>query len=82
LILRLLPLAAFLSQYKGRQCGSIGDFGCFSFHYTKNVICGEGGAISINRSSELARRALVLWEKGTNRSVSSLLHESNLNNKP
>jgi len=58
---------AFLSQYKGRQCGSIGDFGCFSFHYTKNVICGEGGAISINRSSDLARRALVLWEKGTNR---------------
>lgn len=47
--------------------GTIGDFGCFSFHYTKNVICGEGGAISINRSSEYARRALVLWEKGTNR---------------
>jgi len=57
----------FMSTYKGRLLGTIGDFGCFSFHYTKNVICGEGGAISINRSSELARRALVLWEKGTNR---------------
>ena len=57
----------FLSSYKGRQLGTIGDFGCFSFHYTKNVICGEGGAISVNRSSSLARRALVLWEKGTNR---------------
>ena len=59
-----------MSTYKGRQLGTIGDFGCFSFHYTKNVICGEGGAISINRSSMLARRALVLWEKGTNRYLS------------
>lgn len=58
---------AYLSTYKGRQLGTIGDFGCFSFHYTKNVICGEGGAVSINRSMEMARRALVLWEKGTNR---------------
>ncbi|KAI9018342.1 TDP-4-keto-6-deoxy-D-glucose transaminase [Hyaloraphidium curvatum] len=57
----------FLSTYKGRQLGSIGDFGCISFHYTKNVICGEGGALSINRSSERARRALLVWEKGTNR---------------
>jgi len=57
----------FMSTYKGRLLGTIGDFGCFSFHYTKNVICGEGGAISINRSTSLAQRALVLWEKGTNR---------------
>lgn len=57
----------FLSTYKGRQLGSIGDFGCFSFHYTKNVICGEGGAISINRNKAFASRALILWEKGTNR---------------
>jgi len=57
----------FLSYYKGRPVGTIGDFGCFSFHYTKNIICGEGGAISINRSPELARKALVYWEKGTNR---------------
>ena len=57
----------FMSKYKGRWLGTIGDFGCFSFHYTKNVICGEGGAISINRSTKMSQRALVLWEKGTNR---------------
>ena len=57
----------FLSKYKGRMVGTIGDFGCFSFHYTKNIICGEGGAISINRSPSLAQRSLLLWEKGTNR---------------
>lgn len=58
---------AYLSSYKGRPAGSLGDFGCFSFHYTKNLVCGEGGALSVNRSDALARRALVLWEKGTNR---------------
>lgn len=58
---------AFMSTYKGRPVGSIGDFGCFSFHYTKNVICGEGGAICVNRSIDFSRRSLVLWEKGTNR---------------
>lgn len=58
---------AFLSYYKGRLLGTIGDFGCYSFHYTKNVICGEGGALSVNDSEELAKRALVMWEKGTNR---------------
>lgn len=58
---------AYLSYYKGQLLGTIGDFGCFSFHYTKNVICGEGGAISVNGSEELAKRALVMWEKGTNR---------------
>ena len=58
---------AFLSSYKGRKLGTIGDLGCFSFHYTKNVICGEGGALAINRSPERAKRALILWEKGTNR---------------
>lgn len=57
----------FWSTYKGRQLGTIGDFGCFSFHYTKNVICGEGGALSVNRCPELAKRALVIQEKGTNR---------------
>jgi len=58
---------AFMSTYKGRPVGSIGHFGCFSFHYTKNVICGEGGAICVNRSIDHSRRSLVLWEKGTNR---------------
>lgn len=57
----------FLSTYKGKQLGSIGDIGCFSFHYTKNVVCGEGGAISINRNERLARRSMIIWEKGTNR---------------
>lgn len=57
----------FLSTYKGRQLGTIGDFGCYSFHYTKNIICGEGGALSINRNRKMAGRAMVLWEKGTNR---------------
>lgn len=58
---------AYLSTYKGRFCGTIGDIGCFSFHYTKNVMCGEGGAVRINRCRERAKRAVVMWEKGTNR---------------
>lgn len=68
-LLMFSSFQGFLSTYKGRQLGTIGHFGCFSFHYTKNVICGEGGAISINRSAleAPAKRALVLWEKGTNR---------------
>lgn len=57
----------FLSTYKGRQLGTIGHFGCFSFHYTKNIICGEGGALSVNCTDDMARRAFILWEKGTNR---------------
>ena len=36
------------STYKGRALGSIGHFGCFRFHYTKNVVCGEGGALLVN----------------------------------
>lgn len=47
--------------------GSIGDFGCFSFHHTKNVICGEGGALSVNNSHTTAERARDVYEKGTNR---------------
>jgi dTDP-4-amino-4,6-dideoxygalactose transaminase len=58
---------AFLSTYKGRPLGSIGDFGCFSFHYTKNVIGGEAGALTINQNETAAARAVVMWEKGTNR---------------
>ena len=56
-----------MSSYKGRKLGTIGDFGCFSFHYTKNIICGEGGALSVNRSASHAARSMVMWEKGTNR---------------
>jgi dTDP-4-amino-4,6-dideoxygalactose transaminase len=54
------------SFYKGRPLGSIGNFGCFSFHETKNIISGEGGMLVINRESDL-KRAEIIWEKGTNR---------------
>ena len=58
---------AVLSSYKGQQLGSIGVLGCLSFHETKNVISGEGGALLVNQSSFLAR-AEIIREKGTNRS--------------
>ncbi|MFM7069004.1 MAG: dTDP-4-amino-4,6-dideoxygalactose transaminase [Actinomycetes bacterium] len=53
-------------SYAGRPLGSIGDFGTLSFHDTKNVQCGEGGALLVNRAEALPR-AEVLREKGTNR---------------
>lgn len=56
-----------MSSYKGRALGSIGDLGAYSFHETKNVISGEGGAIVINRP-ELVLRAEMIREKGTDRS--------------
>jgi len=52
--------------YRGRPLGTIGDFGAFSFHETKNVHCGEGGLLAV-RSAEHVARAEILWEKGTNR---------------
>lgn len=56
------------SSYKGRQLGTIGHFGCYSFHETKNISCGEGGAILINSNDEqLIRRAEYIRQKGTNR---------------
>jgi len=55
------------STYKNRPLGSLGNLGAISFHETKNVISGEGGALVINDEA-LAERAEVLWEKGTNRS--------------
>lgn len=58
---------AVTSRYKGRYLGTIGDFGCFSFHETKNFSMGEGGAIVINDES-YNLRAEILREKGTNRS--------------
>lgn len=54
------------SYYKGKPLGSIGDLGCFSFHETKNIQCGEGGLLAINRE-EYFNRAEIIWEKGTNR---------------
>jgi dTDP-4-amino-4,6-dideoxygalactose transaminase len=56
-----------LSTYKGRPLGSIGDLGTLSFHETKNVTCGEGGALLVNRP-DLVERSEVVQEKGTNRS--------------
>ena len=55
-----------MSSYKGRALGTIGDFGCFSFHETKNYSMGEGGAILINNKHYIDR-AEILREKGTNR---------------
>lgn len=56
-----------MSTYKGRALGSIGDLGAYSFHETKNVISGEGGALLVNHP-ELAQRAEIIREKGTDRS--------------
>jgi len=56
-----------MATYKGRPLGSIGDMGCYSFHETKNIISGEGGALLINNPA-FAERAEIIREKGTNRS--------------
>lgn len=56
-----------MSTYKGRALGSMGDFGCFSFHETKNYSMGEGGAILIKDSTK-AEEAEIIREKGTDRS--------------
>lgn len=56
-----------MSTYKGRALGSIGHLGCLSFHETKNIIAGEGGALLVNDPA-LAERAEIIREKGTNRS--------------
>ncbi len=58
---------AILSTYKGRALGSIGHLGCYSFHETKNIISGEGGALLIN-DERFLERAEIIREKGTNRS--------------
>ncbi|MCB5226069.1 dTDP-4-amino-4,6-dideoxygalactose transaminase [Alishewanella sp. 16-MA] len=54
------------SYYKGKRLGSIGDFGAFSFHETKNIIAGEGGLLTINKE-QYTSRAEIIREKGTNR---------------
>ena len=56
-----------MSTYKGKPLGTIGDFGCYSFHETKNYSMGEGGAILINNEKYI-EKAEILREKGTNRS--------------
>lgn len=55
-----------MSTYKGRPLGTIGHMGAYSFHETKNIISGEGGALLINDQC-FAERAEIIWEKGTNR---------------
>ncbi len=57
---------ALLSTYQGSYLGTIGHLGCLSFHETKNIISGEGGALLVNESG-LAEKAEVIREKGTNR---------------
>jgi dTDP-4-amino-4,6-dideoxygalactose transaminase len=59
----------FYSQKEGKKkvLGQIGHLGCFSFHETKNLQCGEGGMLAIN-DDRFSRRAEIIWEKGTNRS--------------
>jgi dTDP-4-amino-4,6-dideoxygalactose transaminase len=56
-----------MARYKGRPLGAIGDLGCYSFHETKNIISGEGGALLVN-NTEFVERAEIIREKGTNRS--------------
>lgn len=58
---------ALLSTYKGKALGCIGHFGCLSFHETKNIISGEGGALLVN-DARFSGRAEIIREKGTNRS--------------
>ncbi|HEX5093989.1 MAG TPA: dTDP-4-amino-4,6-dideoxygalactose transaminase [Burkholderiales bacterium] len=54
------------STYKGRPLGALGHLGCLSFHETKNIVSGEGGALLVN-DPEIALRAEIVREKGTNR---------------
>jgi dTDP-4-amino-4,6-dideoxygalactose transaminase len=57
---------ALLSTHQGRHLGAIGHLGCISFHETKNIISGEGGALLVN-DPRFDSRAEIIWEKGTNR---------------
>ena len=56
------------ASWRGRPLGTLGDAGCFSFHETKNITCGEGGALAL-RDPEIAKQAEIIREKGTNRSA-------------
>ena len=59
---------AFTGKYKNLYLGTIGDFGAFSFHETKNLIAGQGGALSIN-NKRFVKRAKLILDKGTDRSI-------------
>jgi dTDP-4-amino-4,6-dideoxygalactose transaminase len=56
------------ARWRGRALGTLGDAGCFSFHESKNITCGEGGALVVE-DPEVARRAEIIREKGTNRAA-------------
>jgi dTDP-4-amino-4,6-dideoxygalactose transaminase len=58
---------ASFASYKGSRLGTFGNMSAFSFHATKNIVAGEGGALVIN-DPKLVERAEIIWEKGTNRS--------------
>ena len=55
------------AMYKGKELGTMGDFGALSFHETKNIISGEGGALLVN-NPKFIKRAEIVWQKGTDRS--------------
>lgn len=57
-----------MSIYKGQSLGALGHLGAYSFHETKNIICGEGGALAIN-DDRFLERAEIIREKGTNRKI-------------
>jgi dTDP-4-amino-4,6-dideoxygalactose transaminase len=57
---------AFGAKYNGHLLGTIGHLGCYSFHETKVIHCGEGGMLSVN-DGRFSKRAEIIWEKGTNR---------------
>ncbi|WP_019849189.1 dTDP-4-amino-4,6-dideoxygalactose transaminase [Desulfitobacterium sp. PCE1] len=56
------------AKYRGKYLGTIADFGCYSFHGTKNYICGEGGALLVNQeNTQIIEKAEVMRQKGTDR---------------
>ncbi|CAN5320020.1 dTDP-4-amino-4,6-dideoxygalactose transaminase [soil metagenome] len=57
---------AHLATWRGQKLGTFGALGCISYHVSKNVVCGEGGALVVNDDA-LTDRAEIIWEKGTNR---------------
>ena len=64
-----MQLRGLAYYYKGKALGTIGDFGCYSFHETKNYTMGEGGAL-VFRNDKYQERAEILREKGTDRNSS------------
>lgn len=54
------------SKYKNKYLGTLGDFGCYSFHESKNIHCGVGGALLINNKKYL-KKSKIIWNRGTNR---------------